>query len=236
MDGTGFNAAGAPVALLVDGDNLAAARAGRILNAARTLGSVTVRRVYADVQHLPGWTMGATGFVHRTAGGGKNASDLLLSVEAVDLFWRDGVRHFAIASSDRDLSVVTLYLAERGAMVLGIGEAKAPAAFRHACSRFVVVGEEGGSPVVTAIAPAAAAPTTTGTEPTKVDLKIRKAIESRGKDGEIAVANLGHWPLRDFGVKRVDLPGRGLHTYLAARPALYTTDPRGPEARVRCRW
>lgn len=230
MDGTGFNAAGAPVALLVDGDNLAAARAGRILNAARTLGSVTVRRVYADVQHLPGWTTGATGFVHRTAGGGKNASDLLLSVEAVDLFWRDGIRHFAIASSDRDLSVVTLYLAERGAVVLGIGEAKAPAAFRHACSRFVVVGEEGGE------APAPSAGLSSAPTPSAMDDRIRATILKHGTEGTMPMAELGAQLHAMFRVKATELPEGGLRPYLAARPALYTTDPRGPEARVRCRW
>lgn len=228
MDGTGFNAAGAPVALLVDGDNLAAARAGQVLVAAGRLGRVSVKRVYADVQHLPGWTTGATGFVHRTAGGGKNASDLLLSVEAVDLFWRDGIRHFAIASSDRDLSVVTLYLAERGAVVLGIGEAKAPAAFRHACSRFVVVGEEAGEAprVVPAKAPDLASQT-------GIDGDIFRAIRGSGEKAMTLTALHGelHRQHRD-GLKS-QLLGKGIRGYLASRADLYALDEPGLESKVR---
>ncbi len=230
MDGSGFStAASQSVALLVDGDNLAAALAGRVLVAAAGLGRVTCKRVYADVQHLPGWASGATGFALRATGGGRNASDILMSIEAVDLFWRDGLRHFALASSDRDLSSVALYLVERGATVLGVGEAKAPPAFRHACSRFVVVGA-----VETVDRPAEVLQA--AVLPSRMDGRIRDIVRKSGSDGAMPIGPLGAQLHTMFGIHATSLPEGGLRAYLAARPDLYALDPRGPEAKVRCRW
>ncbi len=237
MDGSGFNSAPVQVALLVDGDNLASTLAARIVVAAGKLGRVTVKRVYADVQHLQHWANGATGFVLRTAGSGKNASDILMIIEAVDLFWRDGLRHFAIASSDRDLSSVALYLVERGATVLGLGEPKAPAAFRDACSRFEVVGEQSITP------PALPAPrpvTVKGLQataaPSRLDDRLRDIVRKLGVGGAMPLAALGGQLHKMFSIQATTLPEGGLRAYLAARPGLFELESRGPEARVRCRW
>ena len=46
------------------------------------------------------------------AGTGKNASDLLLALDAVELALRGDVDHFVIASSDGDFSHLALRLRE----------------------------------------------------------------------------------------------------------------------------
>ncbi|MEZ5723187.1 MAG: NYN domain-containing protein [Paracoccaceae bacterium] len=77
-------------------------------------------------------------FVH--AGTGKNAADLLLSIDAVELALREGYEMFVIASSDGDFSHLAIRLRETGHLVVGCGVATAPARFRTACSRFVELG------------------------------------------------------------------------------------------------
>lgn len=127
-----------PVALLVDGENLPPSFADAILKAAALFGVPTVRRVYGKAEHLAGWHL--AGFRPVPTHPGKNAADLLLCVEAMSLALRDAFRTIVIASSDCDFTHVATHLRELGHRVVGMGEAKAPATFRAACSDFVVLG------------------------------------------------------------------------------------------------
>lgn len=156
------------VALLVDGDNLAAASAGKLILRAATLGHLAVRRVYADASHLRNWESSA-GFDLRFARTGRNAADILLAMDAVDLAHRGAVSAFAIASSDRDFApvarwLVARWLVERGFAVLGLGGPVASEDWRRSCTRFEAVGAAAGEAVEKAgrtdkVLPAAAAGT-----------------------------------------------------------------------------
>ena len=68
---------------------------------------------------------------------GKNAADLALAIDAIDLFHTGGIEGFCLVSSDSDFSHLALRLREHGVMVIGYGERKAPASFRRACDRFI---------------------------------------------------------------------------------------------------
>lgn len=125
------------LALLVDGENISATFATALLTEARKLGDPAIRRVYGKSEHIAAWD--AEGYRLMQTRPGKNAADLLLSVEAMTLALRDGVTCFAIASSDGDFVYLATQLREAGATVLGLGEDKAPSAFRNACSRFVLL-------------------------------------------------------------------------------------------------
>jgi len=214
MDGSSFSE-GARMALLVDGDNLPGTRAGALIRAAAPMGHIGIRRVYLTAQHLPGWA-GATGFRHVVGSPGKNATDMAMAIDAVDLHYRDGIRQFAIASSDRDFAAVALYLCDRGCTVLGIGEEKAPAPFRHACSRFSVL------PAVPPPAPALSAH----------DEKLREVILATGTGGVIPVAVAGCRLHKLHQLSAGCLPGGGLRAYVATRPDLYAIDPKGPDAKL----
>ena len=60
-------------------------------------------------------------------------------VDAMDLFHARTVDAFALVSSDADFTPLVLRLVAGGARVHGFGEAKAPAPFVSACTRFTVV-------------------------------------------------------------------------------------------------
>lgn len=128
------------VALLIDGENTPPSLADRALAAAGGLGPVSVLRVYGDARHLGLWHE-APGFRLVHAHAGKNVTDMLLCVEAMELALTGAVDGVALASSDRDFAPLAQAIRSRGLPVLGLVGPKAPPAFRLACSRSLLLAE-----------------------------------------------------------------------------------------------
>lgn len=87
----------ARLAVLVDGDNISGRHAARILEIAGRHAPPTVTRVYTNAQRSSEWHE-ASGYRMIHAGTGKNASDLLLAIDAMELALSAAVDCFAIAS------------------------------------------------------------------------------------------------------------------------------------------
>ncbi|WP_281825624.1 NYN domain-containing protein [Jannaschia rubra] len=211
-----------PVALFVDGDNLSPDHASRIAAFAARQGSADIRRVYGDVTRLGGWR-DAPGFRTIQAGCGKNAADVLLCIDAMEVALTGRAATVIVASSDGDFVHLAQRLREGGIHVVGMGTPQAPAAFRDACHRFEVLALEG-------VAAPARFPVT------PLDRDIRAMIGANSIKGRgMPVAALGAQMHKKHGVLLDKLPGGNWRAYLSARPALYDLDPRGPDARVRFR-
>jgi hypothetical protein len=202
------------IALLVDGENISSGFAGKVITHAAKFGHITIKRVYGDAARLDRWDA-APGFRLIHSGSGKNSADILLSIEAVDLAHVSAIDSFAIATSDRDFSHLAHHLRERNFKVIGIGEAKAPDAFRKACTEFFELA-------------AKAAPAPKNLD--DLDKKIHKLI---GKAPKMHIATLGRMMNKNYGVKISEHQMKKWPTYLAAKPDLYDCDPKGPEACVR---
>lgn len=214
------------VAVLIDGDNLSGKHTAQIMQVAAALGRPTVLRAYVDAQRPCDWH-GVHGFRLMHAGTGKNASDLLLALDAVELALRGDFDQFVIASSDGDFSHLALRLREYGAFVTGMGEAKTPQTFRAACADFVEIG----APRLASV-PKSPAKDARG----DLDKKIRMLMAEQGCGSEgMRISALGPLMHARHGTRISTFPERTWRAYLAARPELYTLDPRGPEARVRLR-
>ncbi|ETD79824.1 NYN domain-containing protein [Rhodobacter capsulatus] len=235
------------VAVLVDGDNLSARYAGQIARQARAFGTVTVRRVYLDAQKTSDWQGGPQGFRLMHAGTGKNASDLLLALDAMELALREGVKRFVIASSDRDFSHLALRLREYGRQVAGIGETKTPQIFRDACETFLTLSPPAEAkdvpqpppkpvqPTVQKAAPPPARKAAAAPKP-ELDQKIMGIIDELQETGRgLKLVTLGAIMASRHKLRISDTPEGNWRAYLTARPKLYDLDPRGPEARVRAR-
>src|SRR3546814_2590807 len=69
--------------------------------------------------------------------GGKNASDIALVIDAMDLMHSGRFDGFCLVSSDSDFTRLAARIREQGIAVYGFGEQKTPQSFRHACKRFV---------------------------------------------------------------------------------------------------
>jgi len=134
------------LAVLIDADNVPAKYARAILKEVTSYGEPALRRVYGDwsSQQLSGWTRTAQelGLVQhqQTANTkGKNASDIGLVIDAMDILHAGHFNGFVLVSSDSDFTRLASRIREQGLTVIGIGEAKVPDALKNACNRFVAI-------------------------------------------------------------------------------------------------
>jgi hypothetical protein len=233
---TGGRMASERTAVLVDGDNVSAVHAGRILAEAGRLGRVDVARVYAAACRVSGW-LTTPGFRLLHAGSGKNGADLLLCLDAMELAFLEGFACFAIATSDRDFTHLAQRLRERGHHVLGLGEAKAPVQFRAACTSFIVLAPKATAPSpAPAQPPAPAAAAKPGPGIGELDRQIRAMIAQHSRNGQgMRLAELAPKLHGAHGVRISTLPERSWRAYLTRRPGLYDLEPRGPDAKIRVR-
>ena len=133
----------ARIALLVDAENAPAPVVEPVLADLADRGVVTVRRAYGN------WTSPGLGpwvaalrvhairpvqqFAYTR---GKNAADIALVIDALDLLHGGCVDAFALVSSDADFTPLVLRLLDGGVPVYGFGEPKAPEPFVRSCTRF----------------------------------------------------------------------------------------------------
>ena len=134
------------LAVLIDADNVPSKYAEAILREVTSYGEPGLRRVYGDWsnQQLSGWTRTAQklGLVQhqQTANTkGKNASDIGLVIDAMDILHAGHFNGFVLVSSDSDFTRLASRIREQGLTVIGIGESKAPDALKNACNRFVAI-------------------------------------------------------------------------------------------------
>ena len=72
---------------------------------------------------------------------GKNATDMAMTIDAIDLLYGGKVDGFGIMSSDSDFTPLVTRLRQDGLLVYGFGSAKAPEAFKTACTRYIDVDQ-----------------------------------------------------------------------------------------------
>lgn len=135
------------IALLIDADNASPASLDAALTVLAELGTVNIRRAYGNWSKtaLKGWAE----MVHRYAiepqqqfdvTKGKSATDMRMTIDAMDLLFGGKVDGFGIMSSDSDFMPLAMRIRQQGVPVYGFGTAKTPQSFKQACSRFIDVG------------------------------------------------------------------------------------------------
>ena len=137
------------IALFIDADNAPASKFEDVLSEVAKYGVVTIRKAYGNWKNpsLKPWE----GLLHEYAiqpiqqydlSKGKNASDIALVIDAMDVLYTKNIDVMCFVSSDCDFTpMVTRALAE-GKVVLGFGERKAPAPFVNACSKFLFLDQD----------------------------------------------------------------------------------------------
>jgi len=147
------------IALLIDADNAPSSKIDEILVEVAAFGVANVRRAYGDWKNprLKGWESVLHEFAIRPIqqfaySKGKNASDMAMVVDAMDLLYARNLDGFAIVSSDADFTPLVMRILTDGVKVYGFGEQKTPLAFVNACSKFIYL-EALGNEVVDAVAP-----------------------------------------------------------------------------------
>lgn len=133
-------------AVLIDADNIPAKHAGAILKEITSFGEPALRRVYGDWSsgRLNAWTkavreLGLVAHQESANTVGKNASDIGLVIDAMDILHTGRFDGFVLVSSDSDFTALANRVREQGMDVIGVGEAKAPESLRNVCNRFVLI-------------------------------------------------------------------------------------------------
>lgn len=135
------------IALLIDADNASPAAIDPALTVLAELGTVNIRRVYGNWKKpaLKGWADLALKhalepFQQFDITKGKNATDMRMTIDAMDLLFRGRVTGFGLMSSDSDFMPLAMRIRQDGLPVYGFGTDRTPEGFREACTRFIDVG------------------------------------------------------------------------------------------------
>ena len=132
------------LAVLIDADNASAKIADGLFEEIAKIGEASVRRIYGDFSgtRSKAWAdilskhaiIPHQQFAYTT---GKNASDITLVIDAMDLLHSRRFDGFCLVSSDSDFTRLAARIREEGVDVFGFGEQKTPESFRQACRRFI---------------------------------------------------------------------------------------------------
>src|SRR5216683_91417 len=130
------------LAVLIDADNASAKIVDGLFEEIAKIGEASVRRIYGDFSNprSKGWadTLSKHAIIPQqqfayTAG--KNASDITLVIDAMDLLHSGRFDGFCLVSSDSDFTRLAARIREQGVDVYGFGEQKTPESFRKAIAQ-----------------------------------------------------------------------------------------------------
>ena len=132
------------IALLIDADNTTPEGIDPVLTVMAELGQVNIRRAYGNFakDNLARWDKITNKFGIRPqqqfdVSKGKNATDMAMTIDAIDLLYQGKVDGFGIMTSDSDFTPLVTRLRQDGIVVYGFGESKTPQAFKSVCTRFI---------------------------------------------------------------------------------------------------
>lgn len=183
------------LAVLIDADNTSSKIAGGLFEEIAKIGEASVRRIYGDFSSArsKGWAavlsthaiIPQQQFAYTT---GKNASDITLVIDAMDMMHSGRFDGFCLVSSDSDFTRLAARIRENGIDVFGFGEQKTPESFRQACRRFIytenllpVAAENKKAPAAGSLQP-----------PSAATPMIRKAIaQMENEDGWVNLGAVG---------------------------------------------
>lgn len=212
------------VALLIDADNASWHAIDPVLTVLAELGSVNVRRVYGNWTKpgLKGWRdmtvkYGIEPQQQFDLTKGKNATDMKMTIDAMDLLYRGRVQAFGIMSSDSDFMPLAMRVRQDGHDVYGFGSSRTPQAFQNACTRFIDIDKLTETPAPSPASTAATPPPSSGNgkkadvAPELVKLLIDaydnvkrddRGFVSLSAMGQLA-ANRSSFDVRNYGFKRL---------------------------------
>lgn len=132
------------IALFIDCDNISHKAIEGIISELSNYGVVNIRQAYGNwtKSNLKNWESKLLEFAIKPIqqfdySKQKNATDILMTIDAIDMLHTKKIDAFAIATSDSDFTPVVMRVQQEGIKVFGFGEKKTPEAFMAACSQFI---------------------------------------------------------------------------------------------------
>lgn len=133
-------------ALLIDAENADIKYLDNIFNELRSYGVVTYKRMYGDftVESMRRWNEKALEYaivsIHQPHYSNfKNAADIMLVIDAMDILYANHVDGFCIVSNDSDYTRLVNRLRETGMEVIGMGSNKASRTLKAACTEYKIL-------------------------------------------------------------------------------------------------
>ncbi len=238
------------IALIIDVDNAPASKIDVILSELAKYGVVNIRKAYGNWKNpkSKGWEAVLFEYAIQPIQQfdytkGKNASDMAMTIDAMELLFTKELDAFCIVSSDSDFTPLVMRILANGLKVYGFGEKKTPMPFVNACSRFLYLENLGSVNETRVNSANQKKDTKRSNSELKKDTKLlnalRHAIEStEDEEGWAYLADVGNhisnntsYDPRNFGykswgelIRAIDLfevQKRGEH-----RSALYVRDKR----------
>ena len=130
-------------AVLIDADNISSKYAVTRFEELEKYGLTSYRRIYGNWSKGNGWSEGlllehsimpVQQFSYTT---GKNATDMAMVIDAMDILYKNKMQGFCLVTSDSDFTRLAMRLREENMFVLGMGESKTPLALTRACNKFI---------------------------------------------------------------------------------------------------
>lgn len=183
-------------ALLIDADNVSTKYVKIIFDELSSYGTVSIRRIYGNWAKKYDWNESALleysiqpiqQFDYTK---GKNATDMLMVIDAMDILYSGNVDGFCIVTSDSDFTKLAMRLREDRMYVIGMGESKTPAALVKACDRFVhldLIAEEESKHTL----PAKQKNETAVTSVEQIEEEIISYINSNENEEAISLSSVG---------------------------------------------
>lgn len=134
------------IAVLIDADNASAKNIGHILQEIENIGHITCKKIYGDWGnvHIQSWQEALLKYAidpiqHFAYVKGKNATDIGMVIEAMDLLYSNNYDGFCLISSDSDFTSLALRIRKNHVKVFGFGKRNTVSAFSQACDKFFYV-------------------------------------------------------------------------------------------------
>ena len=134
------------IIVLIDAENAQAGKTDQILKDISTYGRIVTKRAYANwaKSSVKPWEEIVKKYAIRTIqqfdfASGKNASDMAMTIDAMEQLYIGNYDCFVIVSSDSDFTPLAMKLHESGVIVIGYGKRNSTESFRNACDEFKYV-------------------------------------------------------------------------------------------------
>ncbi|AAM71710.1 MAG TPA: NYN domain-containing protein [Chlorobaculum sp.] len=139
------------IAMLIDADNSPSDKIDFILAEMAKYGVVNIRRAYGNWKShsLKGWEDKLHDYAIRPIQQfdytkGKNATDMAMTIDGMDLLFSKKLDAFCIVSSDSDFTPLVMRILSEGLNVYGFGQKSTPLPFVNACSTFLYLDSFAG--------------------------------------------------------------------------------------------
>lgn len=131
------------VAVLIDAENTSVKYVDDVLKELKKYGDISVQRMYGDFSNksMSDWAKKGLEYailpIHQARyTSTKNASDIMLVIDAMDILFQGTADIFCIVTSDSDFTRLASRLREGGKKVIGMGMSNASKAFITACNEY----------------------------------------------------------------------------------------------------